>query len=137
MNRQQAVREMFQLIQTAIGSLVTVINYPNRPETKPDASAAWARVQLIHVEAEQRSIVAVNQLYENEGNLIIQLFEPSGRGLAQDTLTQPMLSALRAKSTPGACWFRRVTSKENGISEHWHQTNVSCIFQYDSRENQP
>ncbi len=132
---QQAIREMFTVVHDAINSLVSVINYPNRPEVKPAASASWARVMLRHVEANQLTLQAQNQTYDNEGILIVQLFEPSGRGLAQDTLSTPMLKALRAKVTPGLVWFRGVTKNEVGISEHWYQTNVSAIFQYDTLEN--
>lgn len=135
-SREQAIREMFVLIDAALLPLATGgILYPNRPETKPAASLSWARVMLRHVEAEQRTLQAQDQLYENEGIVIVQLFEPSGSGLAKSILTTPMLKALRAKSTPGLVWFRRVTSLEVGISEHWYQTNVSAIFQYDTLEN--
>lgn len=134
--RQTAIREMFQVIDTALSALATGgILYPDRPEIKPAASAPWARVTLRHVEAGQRTLQAQGQLYENEGILIVQLFEPSGRGLANHVLTQPMLSALRAKVTPGLVWFRRVSEQQVGISEHWYQTNVSAIFQYDTLEN--
>jgi len=136
-SREQAVREIFQIVDAALLPLVGAANilYPNRPEAKPAASSAWARVTLRHVEADQRSLQAQDQLYENEGILIVQLFEPSGRGLALSTLTTPMLQALRVTTTPSLVWFRRVTSAEQGISEHWYQTNVSAIFQYDTREN--
>jgi hypothetical protein len=132
---ETAVREIFTVINAALTSLVTVINFPNRPETKPAASLPWARVMLRHVEAEQRTIQARDQLYENEGIIIVQLFEPSGKGLALLTLPTPMLQAFRATTTPGGVWFRRVTKSEQGISEHWYQTNVSAIFQYDTLEN--
>lgn len=135
-SREQAIREMFTVIDAALSALATGgIFYPNRPETKPAASLPWARVMLRHVEAEQRTIQAQDQLYENEGIVIVQLFEPSGQGLAKSILTTPMLQALRATTTPGLVWFRRVTSAEQGISEHWYQTNVSAIFQYDTVEN--
>jgi hypothetical protein len=135
-SREQAIREMFTVIDAALSSLATGgIMYPNRPEAKPAASTPWARVMLRHVEAEQRTIQAQDQLYENEGIVIVQLFEPSGRGLAQSALTTPMLQAFRATTTPGLVWFRRVTASEQGISEHWYQTNVSAIFQYDTVEN--
>lgn len=133
---EAAIREMFQVIDGALSALATGgIFYPNRPEVKPAASQPWARVTLRHVEADQRSLQAQDQLYENEGILIVQLFEPSGRGLAQSIMRTPMLQALRATTTPSLVWFRRVTSAEQGISEHWYQTNVSAIFQYDTREN--
>lgn len=132
---QTAIREIFTLIDTALSGLVAVINYPNRPETKPAASASWARVMLRHVEAGQRTLQAQGQLYENEGIVIVQLFEPSGRGLAQSTLRDPALQAFRAQTTPGLVWFRRVTSAEVGVSDHWFQTNVSAIFSYDTLEN--
>lgn len=135
-SREQAIREMFQLIDAVLQPLAPgFVNYPNTAEKKPAGSLPWARVTLRHVEAEQETLQAQGQLYENEGILIIQLFEPSGRGLAQSTMTTPMLNGLRAKYTPGLVWFRRVTSSEQGISEHWHQTNVSAIFQYHTIEN--
>lgn len=135
-SREAAIREMFQVIDGTLSALATGgILYPNRPETKPAANEPWARVMLRHVEADQRSLVADNQLYENEGILIVQLFEPYGQGLAKSILTTPMLQALRATTTPSLVWFRRVTAAEQGISEHWYQTNVSAIFQYDTREN--
>jgi hypothetical protein len=135
LTREEAIREMFTLINAVLSPLVTVINYPNRPETKPAASLPWARIMLRHVEAEQQTLQAQDQLYENEGIIIVQLFEPSGKGLAQSTLTTPVLQAFRANSTPGVVWFRRVTASEQGISEHWYQTNVSCVFSYHSLEN--
>lgn len=135
-SREQAIREIFTVIDAALSALATGgIMYPNRPEVKPAASTPWARVTLRHVEADQRTIQAQDQLWENEGVVIVQLFEPSGRGLAQSILTTPMLQAFRATTTPGLVWFRRVTSSEQGISEHWYQTNVSAIFQYDTVEN--
>lgn len=135
-SREVAIREMFTLINTALSSLATGgIFFPNRPESKPAADQPWARVALQHVAGGQRTLQAQNQLYENEGTLIIQLFEPSGRGLAASVLTTPTLKALRAQYTPSLVWFREVTADEKGISEYWFQTNVSCIFQYDTREN--
>lgn len=136
MDANQAIREMFTLVSATLTPLVgTFLNFPNRPESKPDGSLPWARVALRHVEAEQRTLQAQGQIWENEGILIVQLFEPSGRGLATDTLSTPLMKALRAHITPGVCWFRRVTRDEKGISEHWHQTNVNAIFEYDSIEN--
>lgn len=134
-SREQAIREMFTLIDSVLQPLCPgFVNYPNMAEKKPGASLPWARVMLRHVEAEQRTIPAIDQLYENEGIIIANLFEPSGRGLATSVLTTPLLKALRGTTTSSGVWFRRVTSSEQGISEHWYQTNVTCIFQYDTRK---
>lgn len=135
MNYQQAVREMFTLLNATLAPLVSVVNYPNTAEVIPPGNASWARVSLRHVEAEQRTIVYHAQRYENDGILTIQLFRPSGGGLGSDTLSTPVLKALRAQFTNGGAFFKRVTAAEIGISGQWYQTNVVAQFEYDSVEN--
>ncbi len=88
---------------------------------------------LEHVLGTQRSIPQENQHHHQEGVLIIQLYQPSGRGLGSNASITPLLSALR-KAGPGGLFFKNVTSAEKGTSGHWFQTNIEAQFDYNSVE---
>lgn len=114
------------------------ILYPNTNTQLPAASTPWARVELKHVTGNQRTISQPTQLYIQRGTLIVQIFVPSGQGIGstqQATLVKLVQDSLRGKATPGGAFFMRVTPAEVGLSDHWYQTNVSCIWQYDEYVN--
>lgn len=133
MNYTEAIRAMFGLINPVLAPLVSTIIYPNTATPVPtNGSVSWARVTLQHAQGRQRSIPTENQHHQNVGVLTIQLFQPTGRGLAGNVAVPTLLSTLRNSPFMGSLFFKDVTSSEEGTSGHWYQTNILATFDYDS-----
>lgn len=133
MNYSEAIRAMFTLINTPLAAALSTVIYPNTATPVPtNGSVSWARVTVQHAQGRQRSIPAENQHHQNVGVLTIQLFQPTGRGLAGNTLVPTLLSTLRNSPFLGSLFFKDVTSSEQGTSGHWYQTNILATFDYDS-----
>lgn len=136
MNYQDSVRAILGAIDAAWTPTGLTLLYPNTSEQPPDDPVSWARLTLQHTTGSQRSIATQNQLYTEQGVLIVQIFTPAGQGLGGDEqsgLIKRIEDCLRAKDLPGGIFFMRVKRQELGISGMWWQTNVSGIFQYDER----
>ena len=105
--------------------------------TKPDASAAWARITINHATAGQETLGTVgNRCFERNGTVIIQVFAPlsRGEGLTQaEALAMIAQNAFEGKTAGpgGEIWFRDVVINEIGPDAAWFQINVSATFTYD------
>jgi hypothetical protein len=136
MSYQAAVRAIIARIDELWLPTGNLIAYPDRAFTLPAANATWARVTIEHTAGAQRTISQPDQLYTQLGTVIVQVFVPSGSGLASSQNSDPvqlMQSAFRGVQLAGGVFFMRVTPREVGIDGPWHQTNVTAIFQYDER----
>lgn len=134
MTSQEAIRGMFGVIDAALLPLASTIIYPNTGTPVPTVgTTTWARVMLQHVQGGQRSIPQENQHSRQEGIVIIQVFEPSGRGLGASTVSDVLLRALR-RAAVSSLFFKNATKEEIGISGPWFQVNISAQFDYDTVE---
>jgi hypothetical protein len=131
---QDAVRQILSVVNTAWLTTGLPLLFQNTNQQLPASSSSWARVTLTHLTGTQRTLSLQRQIYNNKGILSVQIFVPSGTGIASTTqaqLVQLVIDALRGVQTPGGVFFTDVHAQEIGISEHWYQTNVMCSWQYD------
>jgi hypothetical protein len=104
---------------------------------KPDASAAWARIGILHATAGQETFGTVgNRCFGRTGQVIIQIFAPlsRGEGLTQaEALAMIAQNAFEGKTAGpgGEIWFRDVVINEIGPDAAWFQFNVTATFNYD------
>lgn len=74
---------------------------------------------------------AGGRLFSRAGVFVIQVMTPVGDGFTQgDILATLARNAYEGVSTPNGVWFRKVTTKEVGVSGGFYQTNVTGTFQY-------
>lgn len=94
----------------------------------------WARATLRHGAGRNSSLTGGigNQRFERTGNLIVQVFVPTGEGLTEGlTLAKVVSDAFEGVSTTSGVWFRNVTINEIGPDGQWFQINVLIDFIYD------
>lgn len=69
--------------------------------------------------------------FTRAGILIVQVMTPTGDGFTLgDALATVARNAYEGVSTPNGVWFRKVTTKEVGVSGGYYQVNVTGTFEY-------
>ncbi len=137
--RRAAITEILGLFRTAwLGASQSDdrVKYDNvgKSSVPPSGNTAWARVVLRHTTSEQASLSGASgtQRYERRGVLVIQIFVPPGKGLAEATdLPTIVQTAYEGITTTNGAWFRDVVVNEVGPDGDFYQTNVVALFEYD------
>lgn len=104
---------------------------------RPDdpRQAAWGRVTIRHVEAEQHTLAdsSSKKLFCNYGVVTVQIFAPmrdNSGALVARRLAEVVKAAFEGVSTENV-WFRSARYNEVGREGAWYQFNVVSDFQWD------
>jgi len=138
-NRRDAITEILGLFRTAwlgAGQSDARVKYDNvgKASVPPSGNVPWARVVLRHTTAKQASLSGPSgtRRFERNGILVIQIFVPSGKGLAEAVdIPKIVQDAYEGKTTAGGAWFKDVTINEVGPDGAFYQTNIIVLFEYD------
>lgn len=128
----QASDEILALFRTAWGDRPAL--YENVRGSPPRRPIPWARVTLRHITGAQASLAGGSgtRRWERVGILTVQIFVPSGQGLAgAQSLAKIAVDAYQGQTTPGGVWFRNVRLTEVGPDGDWFQVNALAEFVYD------
>lgn len=131
MTAQEAVDEMYKIIED-VGTAQTVqILWPDVPEDPPATEVAWARPSVKHADGGQGSLTGGlgTAMYDAMGTLWIQVFAPRGDGKVSGYgKAQAFLNALRQHS--GSVWLRRHRLEEMGQDGDFNRFDVKAEFEY-------
>ena len=106
----------------------------------PPVNTPWVRVAVRHLISRLNAIGGTGQggfnLYQREGECVIQVFIPSNQGTrTADTLAQAARAIFEGVTlASNAIRFNNVEIREIGESDNWYQVNVEAEFQYDERK---
>ncbi len=119
------------------GSVIPQVFYDGVTGGEPPHNAAWARIQIRHIDAPQATLgdTTTKRRFENTGVLLIEISAAnettSDKTLAQN-LAKIAKSAFQGKtSANGAVWFRDVRVQEIGTVGPWYRLSVVAEFRYD------
>lgn len=140
--RTEARDEMLALVKAVTDTVADLLvvwddakSLPPDPATPGARSLTWVRVSVQHLLSEQAALAGADsqRRYERRGLITMQVFTPTGDGLAtNDALATQLQEALQGVSSPSGIWFRNARANEVGQSGPWFQTNVLADFEYDS-----
>ena len=131
---EEARQEILTTFKTAWDTTGHPAYYENIREDLTSSVEPWARVTLRHVTGRNASITGGigNQRFERTGNLMVQVFVPTGEGLTEGlTLAKVVADAFEGVSTASGVWFRNTRVNEIGSEGSWFQINVIVDFLYD------
>jgi len=136
--RRAAITEILGLFRTAwLGASQSDarVKYDNVGKTSlpPSGNDPWARVILRHTTAGQASLSGVSgtRMFDRQGILVMQIFVPPGKGLAEAIdLPKIVQDAYEGIETANGAWFRDVVVNEIGVDGDFYQTNVVVLFEY-------
>lgn len=100
---------------------------------KPDAGLAHFRGPYVkHNLGDSPTLGGVgHRRFTRAGVFIVQVMTPTGDGFTLgDALATVARNAYEGVSTPNGVWFRKVTTKEVGVSGGYYQVNVTGTFEY-------
>lgn len=129
----EAKDDILAMVKTAWDTTGKIMIYDDIGGVIPDTADAWARTTLRHTNANQATLSGGlgTQNYDRSGILTIQIFTPSGKGLASsDIYAKLMMDAFEGKQSANGVWFRNVRLNEIGPDGNFFQTNVVVDFEY-------
>lgn len=97
---------------------------------------AWGRVTVRHTAGAQETMAAPgDRRYGIRGNIVVQIFTPSGDGWTlSDSIVAILKTALRAPRLSHPVWYTDVTPAEIGHDGPWSLQTLSANFGYQERE---
>lgn len=132
MTPQQAIDQMLAAIKTVAGAHSVTMLWPDVPGDPPtDATAVWARANVLHADGGQGSLTGGlgTAMYDATGVLWIQLFTPVGDGKVKGyAVGYAFLTALRQFS--GSVWLRRQRLEEAGQDGAFNKFDIKADFEY-------
>lgn len=133
MNYVEATDAILGIFKTAWDTTGEVAIYENRKKDKPPTDDPYCRVFIRHTAGNQGTLSSAtgSVLYNREGQVIMQVFVPIGKGLQKAYELCRVLSDAYEGSSSGGVWFRNVQLREVGNEGNWFQTTVTAEFQYD------
>lgn len=130
MNEYQAVDAIHAFFAAGWNGLTPVIHDDEKKDHPKDAT--WVRLNVRHVDADQRTIGAPGaNRHEQLGTITIQIFQPIGFA-GQDARAKAVTAAaiFRGKNTQGIKFYRVSQSRGDPDGRGFFQINVNISFRY-------
>lgn len=129
---KEATDEILEMARTSVSGSGYEVEWENIRNQNIPSNDPWWQIIIRHAIGGQRTLGGEgNRLFERNGELIIALFDPAGKGLSESyNLAKPILDTFEGKSSPSGVWFRDSRILEVGKNGNYYETQFITDFSY-------